>query len=110
MADSQATLDDCQTRLYTPSVIASFRHRGLEELARAGKSAKVRPDLWARAIRRLDAIAAAKTPEALRVPGFDFHPLQGAPRRYSVHVNGPWCITFGWEGENAVEVDLENYH
>lgn len=97
-------------RLYTSLVIASFRHRGLEELARAGKSAKVRPDLWARAVRRLDAIAAAKTPEALRVPGFDFHPLQGAPRRYSVHVNGPWCITFGWEGENAVEVDLENYH
>ena len=30
------------------------------------------------------------------MPGFDFHKLRGAPVRYSVHVNGPWCLTFGW--------------
>jgi plasmid maintenance system killer protein len=53
---------------------------------------------------------AAKSPEALNVPGFDFHGLQGKPKRYSVHVNGPWCITFEWQGENAVKVDRENYH
>lgn len=91
-------------------MISSYRHKGLEALAETGKAAKVRPDLWARAVRRLDAIAAAKTPEALRVPGFDFHPLLGVPQRYSVHVNGPWCITFGWDGENAIDLDLENYH
>jgi len=91
-------------------MISGFRHKGLQELAETGKSAKLRPDLLGRALRRLDAIAAAKTPEALRLPGFDFHPLQGVPKRYSVHVNGPWCITFGWEGENAIDVDLENYH
>lgn len=39
-----------------------------------------------------------------------FHGLQGKPKRYSVRVNGPWCITFEWQGENAVKVDLENYH
>jgi len=27
-----------------------------------------------------------------------------------VHVNGPWCITFEWQGENAVKLDFENYH
>lgn len=91
-------------------MISNFRHNGLEALAATGKSAKVRPDLWSRALRRLDAIAAAKTPEALRVPGFDFHPLQGMPQRYSVHINGPWCITFGWDGENTIDLDLENYH
>jgi toxin HigB-1 len=26
--------------------------------------------------------------------GFDFHALRGTPRRYSIHVNGPWGITF----------------
>jgi transposase len=25
-------------------------------------------------------------------------------------VNGPWCLTFGWEGQDAIAVDLENYH
>jgi len=44
------------------------------------------------------------------LPGFDFHPLQGKPKRYSVHVNGPWCITFEWNGENALKINLENYH
>lgn len=57
-----------------------------------------------RALRRLYAIDIAKTPEALSVPGFDFHRLQGKPKRYSVHVTGPWCITFEWRGENAVKI------
>jgi plasmid maintenance system killer protein len=25
-------------------------------------------------------------------------------------LNELWCLTFGWDGENAVDVDLENYH
>jgi plasmid maintenance system killer protein len=25
-------------------------------------------------------------------------------------LNELWCLTFGWDAENAVEVDLENYH
>lgn len=91
-------------------MIESFLHKGLQELFGKGKSPKVQAALAARALRRLDAINVAETPEALNVPGFDFHPLQGKPKRYSVHVNGPWCITFEWEGENALRVNLENYH
>ena len=49
-------------------------------------------------------------PEDMNVPGFDFHALRGAPRRYSVHVNGPWCITFEFSEGDASRVDLENYH
>ena len=49
--------------------------------------------------------------EALNQPGFDFHPLRGSrPRRYSIHVNGPWCITFEWRNGRALRVDLEQYH
>ena len=47
----------------------------------------------------------------MNVPGFDFHALGGfKPTRYSVHVNGPWCITFEFNGENAARVDFEQYH
>ena len=91
-------------------MILSFLHKGLQELYETGKSAKVRADLCARTLRRLDAIATAKTAEALNLPGFDFHALRGKPKRFSVHVNGPYCITFEWEGENAIRVNLENYH
>jgi len=91
-------------------VIESFRHRGLKELFETGKTAQVRPDLRRRALVRLDALDAARTLEALRQPGFDFHPLHGRLRRYSIHINGPWCITFEWEDGKALRVDLEQYH
>jgi len=30
--------------------------------------------------------------------------------RYTVHVNGPWCITFEFDGDDAGRVDFERYH
>jgi proteic killer suppression protein len=75
-----------------------------------GRSARVTASLIARIIRRLDAIEAAQDLSSLNQPGFNFHMLHGQPRRYSIHVNGPWCITFGWENNNAKRVDLEQYH
>lgn len=50
----------------------------------------------------------AKDLQELNVPGF--HPLRGVPQRYSLHVNGPWCITFEWEEGDALRVDLVQYH
>ena len=46
----------------------------------------------------------------MNLPGYNFHPLRGKPVRYSVHVSGPWCITFEFEGGNATRVDFEQYH
>lgn len=91
-------------------MIEPFKHKGLQALFEKGTSAKLQKSLAERALRRLDAIDIAKPPEALNVPGFDFHGLQGKPKRYGAHVNGPWCITFEWQGENDAKVDFENYH
>jgi toxin HigB-1 len=91
-------------------VIKSFRHAGLRELFETGKSPRVRQDLQRRALVRLKVLDVAVTPSDLDVPGFNFHRLQGQPTRYSVHVNGPWCLTFEWNGEDAVRVNLEQYH
>ena len=52
----------------------------------------------------------AETLKELSVPGFDFHPLRGKPQRYSIHVNGPWCITFEWKDSEILRVNLEQYH
>ena len=91
-------------------MIRTFRHKGLRELFETGESRRVAQTLRQRALRRLDRIDSARDLAEINVPGFGFHPLRGKPRRYSVHVNGPWCITFGWDGENATDVDLEQYH
>ena len=91
-------------------MIESFRSRVLRALWERNDASRVRPDLVARVRRRLDALSAVTKPDDLNIPGFNFHRLQGRPVRYTVHVNGPWCITFGWDGENAVQVNLEQYH
>jgi proteic killer suppression protein len=30
--------------------------------------------------------------------------------RYAVWVSRNWRITFGWSGDDAIDVDLEDYH
>lgn len=67
--------------------------------------------MHARILRRLDALNAAKKPDDLNLPGFDYHMLRGFdPIRYTVHVNGPWCITFEFAEGDALQVDFEQYH
>ncbi|HEX2886354.1 type II toxin-antitoxin system RelE/ParE family toxin [Vineibacter terrae] len=91
-------------------MIRSFRHKGLQELFEKGRTAKVDAKLQKRVLIRLDALHAAVSLNELAQPGFDFHPLKGKPQRYTLHVNGPVCITFEWEEPSALRVDLENYH
>jgi proteic killer suppression protein len=91
-------------------MIKSFKHKGLAELFEHGHSRKVRYELQPRVLRRLAALDQAELLVDLNVPGFNFHGLQGMPKRYSIHINGPWCITFEWEEGEALRVDLEQYH
>ena len=47
----------------------------------------------------------------MNLPGLGFHPLKGNRKgTYAVTVSGNWRITCQFEGENAVNVDLEDYH
>jgi toxin HigB-1 len=59
----------------------------------------------------LDAINEAVETAGMNVPGCNFHSLSGFnPPRYSIHVNGPWCVTFEFKGGDAFNVDFEQYH
>jgi proteic killer suppression protein len=91
-------------------VIASFRHKGLKELFATGKSAKVDPRLQQRCSDVLDALEAANNLKDFNLPGFNLHPLHEKPVRHSIHVNGPWSITFEWDAPKASRVDLQQYH
>ena len=91
-------------------MIKNFNHKGLKELFETGLGRRIGQRYRARAIRRLDVLEQATKPEDMNIPGFNFHRLNTNPVRYSVHVNGNYCITFGWDGENAINVDFENYH
>ena len=90
-------------------MIKTFKNKALSELWSDGRS-KIDKRMHERIFRRLDRLDEAVVAEEMDIPGFDFHPLQGKPKRYSVHVNGPWCITFEFIDGDAYRVDFEQYH
>lgn len=91
-------------------MIRSFQNKALKELFLEGKSHKLEQKLVGRCLRRLDVLDQAAKPEDRNIPGFNFHGLQGNPKRYPIHVNGPWCITFEWRESEPWAVDLVQYH
>jgi proteic killer suppression protein len=92
-------------------MIRSFRSKALAAFWTTGSTAKLDASLVPRIKIRLSRLDQAQEPAEMNVPGFNFHQLSGdRAGTYSVHVNGPWCITFIWDNDAAVRVDLEQYH
>ena len=60
--------------------------------------------------RCLSLPGKAKLPEDADLPGYQYHGLQGKPKRYAISASGNYRITFGWDGEDAIDVDIEDYH
>jgi len=59
-------------------------------------------------IARLDQ---ATTHQALSLPGYRLHPLQGNMKGFwSVTVRANWRIIFRFEGVDAFDVELVDYH
>lgn len=91
-------------------VIRSFRSKALRALWETGRS-RIDARMHGRILRRLDRLDAATRVEDMNLPGSDFHALRGfEPTRYTVHVNGPWCVTFEFDEGDANQVDFERYH
>jgi proteic killer suppression protein len=90
-------------------VIRSFRSKGLAAYYITGRADGLSVPNVARVGRMLRVLAAVGRPEDANLPGFHFHALHGA-ERWSIRVTGNWRITFGWDGADAVDVDLEDYH
>ena len=92
-------------------MIKSFRSKGLADLWAKGRTKAIDARLHRRILLRLDRLDVAAVPEEMNVPGFDCHAPKGPkPTRYSVYVNGPWCLTFEFEDGDACRVDFEQYH
>lgn len=91
-------------------MIKSFRSKALKLFAGKGDASKLPVQNVGRVGRILVLLNAATKPEDMNLPGYRFHGLQGKPKRYALDASGNYRVTFGWEGEDAIEVDLEDYH
>ncbi len=92
-------------------MIKSFRHKGLKRLFETGERRGVAADLADRLRRQLDVLNRAGTTADMNLPGYRLHRLKGdRAGTWSVSVSGNWRVTFTFEGQDAFDVDLEDYH
>jgi toxin HigB-1 len=92
-------------------VIRSFKHRGLKRLYERDDRSGIRPDLADTIQESLTVLDDAATPHELDLPGYRLHPLKGDLRGFwSVSVRGNWRIIFRFEGADAFDVELIDYH
>lgn len=92
-------------------MIRNFKHKGLERFFRRGDHRGIPPQCEQRVQRMLDMLDVAIKPDEMNVPGCRFHGLKGKRLgTYAVAVTGNLRITFAFDGEDAIRVDLEDYH
>jgi proteic killer suppression protein len=92
-------------------VIRSFRDRDTEKVFRREFSRKFQR-IAVVAKRKLDHIhAAAALSDLAAVPGNRLEALAGGRKGlYSIRVNDQWRICFRWDGADALEVEVVDYH
>ena len=92
-------------------MIESFKHKGLERFFTAGDKRAIPVQSAARIDRMLDRLDASTKAEDMDLPGYKFHSLKGdRAGEYAVTVTGNTRITYRFDGQNAVAVNLEDYH
>lgn len=106
----QPCFDTCKATPYDRTMIKSFRNKALEHFFETGNPRGLSVQDTKRVARILRALWEAARPEDMNLPGYRFHGLSGDQQgRYSVRVTGNWRITFAWNGEDAIDLDLEDY-
>ena len=92
-------------------MIRSFKHRGLRRLYERDDRSGIRPDLLDTVERILTVLDSAAMPRALDIPRYRLHPLKGEWKGFwSVTVRANWRIVFPFEGTDAFDVELIDYH
>ena len=88
-----------------------MKGRGLRLLHGSGARGGIRADLVDTVERILTLLDAASSPRGLDLPGFRLHPLKGDMKGYwAVTVRANWRIVFRFEGGDAWDVELTDYH
>jgi proteic killer suppression protein len=92
-------------------MIGSFKHRGLKRLYERDDRSGIRPDLLDTVQEILTVLDDAATPQDLNLPGYRLHPLKGELKGFwSVTVRANWRIIFRFQGADAFDVQLIDYH
>jgi proteic killer suppression protein len=92
-------------------MIESFKNKGLRSLFEEDDARKVSADHVDRLRLILSALDQAGDVQDMNQPLFRLHPLKGSRKGVrTVTVRANWRLTFRFEGGDAYDVALEDYH
>ena len=93
-------------------MIQSFGDVETEKIFHQERSKRLPPEIQKRALVKLLFIDASTTEADFKVPPSNrFEHLQGSLKGYcSIRINEQWRITFRFEGGEAYEVSIVDYH
>jgi proteic killer suppression protein len=93
-------------------MIRGFVCRETERLFNDQTSRRLPPQIQRSARRKLLLLHQARRLDDLRVPyGNHLEALKGNHKgQHSIRINDQWRICFRWEGQDAFEVEIVDYH
>ncbi len=93
-------------------MIKSFASKDTVTIWNGSVAKKLPRDMQDRTLRKLRQIDAAQTIEDLRnPPGNQLELLIGERKEeYSIRINRQWRIVFKWDGHDAFDVEIVDYH
>lgn len=93
-------------------MIKTFKCKETEKIFKGKFSKKLPSDIQNRALIKLHMIDTAETISDLRVPPANFlEQLQGDRLgQYSIRINQQFRICFVWADNNALNVEIVDYH
>ena len=102
----------CHASRYTSGVIKTFADKRTKELYESGKSKRFPPEIWERAVRKLEYLDLATSMNDLKVPPSNrLHQLErDRAGQYSISVNDQWRVCFRFEEGDAYDVEITDYH
>jgi len=105
-------VDMCHVTVYVGQMIKTFFDRHTQELHQNGRSRHFPPEIWRRALLKLEYLDLATSLEDLRVPPSNrLHQLERERKgQCCIAVNDQWRICFRFVDGDAYDVELTDYH
>ncbi|MEW9625245.1 type II toxin-antitoxin system RelE/ParE family toxin [Rhodanobacter geophilus] len=93
-------------------MIRSFADKETERFFATGSGKRFPPDIQRRAMRRLYQLDAADSLEELRYPPSNRLEALARDRagQWSIRINDQWRLCFRFEGGQAFDVEIVDYH
>jgi len=93
-------------------VIKNFKDNETQKIYQRQRSRKLPSDIQQVALRKLRMINNSVTINDLRVPPANrLEKLSGnRAGQWSIRINDQWRVCFRWEGSDALDVEITDYH